>query len=86
MTRDQFLFEKMGERWSNHYPEKTYNPNFSTWEGFGKLWEWAKEQEWWEKEFVSPMKDLPEAYNIYTGLIQPDRFSDAIAKFLGWKE
>lgn len=52
------------------------NIDFSTWEGFGKLWEWAKKQEWWHKEFL---------YKQYMGdlkLIHPDRFADAVYTFL----
>ena len=60
------------------------NNNFSTWEGFGKLWEWAQEQEWWGNldfyifhfnEYYPDIEDFQE-------LIHPDRFADAVYKFL----
>ncbi len=31
---------------SDWFP-KAFNPDFSTWLGFGKLWEWTSKQEWW---------------------------------------
>jgi len=45
--RDKFLTEAMGECWHgiSDYSEK--EQNYSTWQGFGKIWEWAKVQEWW---------------------------------------
>ena len=65
------------------------NPNFSTWTSFGKLWEWAIDQEWWNKfefseyaghnrndEFGATLKDILQ------GLINPDRFATAVCEFL----
>jgi len=51
--------------------------HFSTWEGFGKLWEWSTQQEWWylwEADYV----------NIFGTLwaVHPDRFADAVYEFL----
>lgn len=55
------------------------NTDFLTWKGFGKLWEWAIRQEWWEKFtwFHQSMKD-----EILTELINPEKFAKAVADFL----
>ena len=66
------------------------NINFSTWEGFGKLWEWCLKQEWWDDfVFTNASGYAPHAkYQWYLSqhIIHPDRFADAVAKFLGWKK
>ena len=49
--------------------------NFSTWEGFGKLWEWAPKQEWWQDWFGNN-------YIRIWYFIDPDRFADAVYEFL----
>jgi hypothetical protein len=49
--------------------------DFSTWTGFGKLWEWARDQEWWE-EFRHIWDD-----RVY-GIIHPDTFADIVYGFL----
>jgi hypothetical protein len=90
-TRDKYLTEAMGyesylglERYV--HPEKPYlefsepkeGINFSSWYGFGKLWEWSQKQEW-RKDFFERVDywhdDLDE-------IINPDRFADAVHKFL----
>src|SRR4030042_4113521 len=54
---------------------ESLNPDFSTWQGFGKLWEFAIKQEWWGS-FVGSM--IYSAYNVYRekvpdfDLINPD--------------
>ena len=48
--------------------------DFSTWEGFGKLWTWAINQVWLNQffgQFVS-----------WEYLIHPDRFANAVHEFL----
>ncbi len=58
------------------------NVDFSTWEGFGKLWEWAKQQSWWVD------------FNVYLALqddsivhyIHPDKFADAVYEYLKEKQ
>lgn len=71
IERDQYLSEKMGECWhdkqgKNYPPFESCskcnkmlpnNNNFSTWEGFGKLWEWSETQSWWG-EFVKKYGEL----------------------------
>ena len=57
--------------------------DFSTWEVFGKLWEWAVKQEWWEDEFQKYSSFMDDStICVYEGLINPDRFADAVYKFL----
>jgi len=63
------------------------NPDFSTWEGFGKLWTWAIEQEDWFDEFLikSQWFKLDGHKNfvlIHTHFINPDKFANALYKFL----
>jgi len=71
-----------------HLEDTLIHPfDFSTWEGFGKLWEWAIEQDWWGK-FVA--KYTPSSFIPMTGwgfvqlqnMINPDRFTDAVYKYL----
>jgi hypothetical protein len=57
--------------------------NFSTWGGFGKLWEWSQKQEWWTM-FCFKMKDqidwdIDDFLNHH---INPDRFADAVYEFV----
>jgi hypothetical protein len=55
------------------YEKKAYN--FSTWEGFGRLYTWSKQQEWWELFLIISRTEL----NIeLKDLIDPIRFMDAI--------
>ncbi|HDZ62293.1 MAG TPA: hypothetical protein ENH40_04015, partial [Nitrospirae bacterium] len=60
--RDKFLTEAMELCWHDLAKVGKYqmacfkcgkakqfalNPDFSTWQGFGQLWEWTIKQEWW---------------------------------------
>jgi hypothetical protein len=69
-------------RCNKYWPVKPSTPmdiiNFSTWQSFGKLWEWAQRQEWW---FSFWQKDFGIAI-VQPDLIHPDRFSNAIYEFL----
>lgn len=56
--------------------------DFSTWENFGKLWEWSQQQEWW-REFSF---DVLRAPYIFLELINPDNFANAVCEFLKSKE
>lgn len=47
---------------------------FSSWQGYAKLWGWAKTQKWWA-DFLSSNMDTAD---LFKNLIQPDRFADAI--------
>lgn len=73
------------------------NVELNTWEGFGKLWEWASSQEWWdtpswaEESYEQRKHKLNDSFICYYGfhegsdaleLINPDRFADAVYKYL----
>lgn len=96
-ARDKFLTEAMGECWheSTTYSgtvgcasiwcpkcKKLFNKtnfiDFSIWKGFGKLWEWAQGQEWWSIfwDLIARQPNPAEWF------IHPDRFADAVHKFL----
>lgn len=77
--RDRFLNEVMGYSYPVICYCKSCAPtDFSTWEGFGKLWEWSRKQEWWLTfdDYACATLEHP------TSLINPDRFADEIAYFL----
>jgi hypothetical protein len=83
MTREQFLCDKMGYEVPYSFP-----PFFSTWEGFGDLFTWAKEQEWW-KHFADvtwKSNDGMIIGDLLYNLIDPDRFADTVSKYLGWED
>ena len=85
--RDKFLTEAMGECWHQRQRHGTYlyykNNYISTWQGFGKLWEWAEDQKWWD-EFVD--KDLVsrghKPWLFPLGWINPNNFANALYEFL----
>lgn len=54
-------------------------PNYLTWEGFGKLWEWAIVQKWWP-EFEAH-QGLPKHW-VPKKLVKPEFFAKAVADFL----
>jgi hypothetical protein len=62
------------------------NNDFSTWEGFGKLWEWAISQGWWESFALTSnhgVCDSNEGYIfINDNYICPEEFADAIYKYM----
>jgi hypothetical protein len=53
-----------------------------SWEDFGVTWTWAKEQEWWNIFTL----DAPSSPWIQTCFINPDRFADAVSKYLKWED
>ena len=71
------------------------NNDFSTWEGFGKLWGWVQEQEWFWQFSVS-LFYCESAYDNLTSLddygyfhknnINPDIFAAVLYKYLLNKE
>lgn len=67
--------------WLSEYPN-----NFSTWQGFGKLWEWAQKQEWWvEFWYFATAFDhdgVEIAFPRDAQIIHPSRFADAVYNFL----
>lgn len=58
-----------------------YDPinNFSTWTGFGKLWEWSIKQDWWRGFAYTTQHEI---YNIGPALINPDNFANAVYEYL----
>lgn len=54
--------------------------DFSTWEGFGKLWAWAIGQKWWDNFRWDIAKSPP--HWIPQKIINPDNFANAIYGFL----
>lgn len=77
--RDKFLTEAMGEYWVNI---DYHNQNdFSTWEGFGKLWEWCKQQSWLGNfEYNYGGIKCIGVFADY--MINPDKFADAVYNYL----
>jgi hypothetical protein len=85
MNRDHFLsVQYFKDKYDGYTP---ITMDFTTWEGFGKLWNFAKEQEDW-KAFMIDVRDNHSAgsFLFFMQLIHPDRFADAWAKWRGWKE
>ena len=97
--RDKFLTEAMGECWhelscrpsnnyclkceKSNYVDGCVNNNFSTWQSFGKLWEWAKGQEWLD-DFL---RSKPHrAWLIPIAWVHPDNFANALYEFLKERE
>ena len=67
---------------SNRWSEG--NKSFSTWEGFGKLYEWARKQEWWNQFAGNTLGEWSydgKTVYISENVIDPDKFSDAL---YGW--
>lgn len=71
MTRDQFLSQELNTSWLL---------TFHDWAEFGILWEWSKRQEW----FVDWFTNKSDAQII--SMINPNRFADSIAEYLGWDD
>jgi hypothetical protein len=62
------------------------NYDFSTWPGFGKLWEAAHGDKQWENFLDQNNRGNFDYGIINTYLINPDRFAYAWAKFKGWMD
>lgn len=92
--RDKRLTEAMGECWHEKKPvlvpqcikcfKTDYVQNdFSTPDGFFKLWNWAQGQEWWRKfQHYHEGFTVNVDYFFHEDIINPDRFADAVDKFL----
>jgi predicted glycosyl hydrolase (DUF1957 family) len=78
--RDKFLTEAMGDYYQLfQFPNQ--NTNFSTWKGFGKLWNWAQKQNWWGVGLMG-MEVYDGMIKIPIHFIHPDRFADAVYTYL----
>jgi len=92
--RDKFLTLAIGECWHslNEYARCSgcgrqftivrrghhVNNNFSTPDGFFKLWDWAKKQEWWSV-FEGRVTVF---FGGMAAVISQDRFASAVYEFL----
>lgn len=85
-NRDKFLSEMMNLVYHEPYfdsdentwvgeCEQKWNVNFSTWVGFGKLFEFCQTQKWWD-EFVYDTLPVDHSY------INPDKFADTVYEFI----
>ena len=99
--RDKYLTEAMGEHWHNFKDMSVFgdvdicctdcdtfstkNKTFSTWDGFGKLYEWSVEQDWWH-EFLFEWSGEIISFSIPHKLVYPDAFANVIYEFLRDKE
>ena len=61
-------------------------PNFLTWEGFGKLWEWGTDQEWWDT-FMTDNGRYNDNFEMFINesLIDPEPFARSVANYLQTK-
>jgi len=99
IVQDKFLTEVMGDYWNtygrkvNGYSRrctecgKQLIPDFSTWDGFGKLWAWAQKQEWWLNfcethgaQFNGGCFGHVRAFP--TKFIEPEAFAKAVYEYL----
>jgi hypothetical protein len=96
--RDKFLTEAMGYEWfvGAHcyvHPDtpvfsKTLSKpvDFSTWEGFGKLWEWMRKQVWgtdfWYFTTVFDQHGTELAWPRDASIINPDNFANTLYAYL----
>ena len=58
--------------------------NFSTPDGFVKLWNWAKSQEWWDNFWSITFDDYLEATDVIE-MINPNLFANALYEYLKGK-
>lgn len=74
---------KCGSLSDNKESERPLNPNFSTWEGFGKLWSWMSSQEW-KDEFMDNhvFLDSSVQHDYMFEFINPNKFADAVYTYL----
>jgi hypothetical protein len=55
------------------------NNDFSTWEGFGKLFSWSKKERWWIDFILSQRRPGVSAF---CEMLDPERFAKAVYEFL----
>ena len=101
---NKYLTEAMGECWHDwkNLPKirsaqcvkcttlfhRAQINDFFTWQGFGKLWEWATKQEWWNyfQDMVIGDTDVYEndefTEYVDVNFINPTNFANAIYKYL----
>lgn len=86
--RDKYLTEAMGFAYS-FCSQQNYENGFdcSTWEGFGKLWNWSQKQVWWAHFLFILNYEADNYYQIIPAyVIHPDMFADAVYNYLKERE
>lgn len=76
-----------GVWWVKEECKRSSITDFSSWAGFGELWEWANEQKWWYTFLNNDLMrlhvgDYSEYEYFDTKMINPDKFATAIHKHL----
>ena len=105
--RDKLILEALGECEHNFPPISTESPfrclkcgmlyvlcsrpDFSTPDGFFRVWNGAKEKEWWYEFLEWCLIQIEGVITKYIFsfpiiFINPDRFADAVAEFLEKRE
>ena len=101
--RDKYLTEAMGECWHEDFPVcikcgviyditvwEEDRVDFSSAEGFFKLWSWVQVQSWFESfmckygsvSYVTFSGGKVDSMHLNTNLINPDRFANTVYEFL----
>lgn len=82
---DSIYYTKLDKESKHYSPYVFGNTNFSTPDGFFKLWNFAMEQKWW-KCFCDWSWNIADCTGTETSylvwLVNPDRFADAIYQYL----
>ncbi len=77
------MLKRKGECW---HDRRSINPNpdFTTWEGFGWMWERAQEQDWWGAFLIHAMLiDIfePPDLSSWVEYMNPAKFMEALHAF-----
>lgn len=94
MTNDQIIHEARGLCWhkatfqmtncikcgENVDFQKSLNPDYSKWEYYGPMLEWAMNQEWWERYIT--ILSFKSDWKMLDVILNPTRGRDAIAEFV----
>jgi len=73
---DKYIYSDSFDPW---FPPEL---NFSTWSGFGVLWNWVIQQKWWPCFIILFDIKFDIMYNSDSSIIQPDRFADSLYDYL----
>ncbi len=89
IERDKYLVKAMGECYTTKPVYFLMGQirnvpvyNFSTSDGFFKLWNWAQDQEWWDEWIDSTVKGCFTRKDALEMYVHPDRFADEIYSYL----
>ncbi len=58
MERDEFLTKAINPDWFDGSYNEAPIIVFSSWFGFGRLWEWSRKQRWWEDFFEKTSNEM----------------------------